>query len=183
MITDTILARATGRTSWPPAKRDLNDQGRSQQFELDEPLQTSRCDRFDGTVEISAREAAKRHCNVLVTESIYVPARTKIEFRFDATMLLLVMYEEGARRDGETLIDGLASIRLRNFSNKLTFVAASHAFHEGHETSAPLCMTSYLYVDPATLQKSGEADTCVSRKSVFRGFGAMGDGRQVEECD
>jgi AraC family transcriptional regulator len=98
-------------------------------------------------------------------ESVYVPARVKIEFRFNATTHLLVMYD-GARRDGETSIDGVPPSRLRYFGNKLTFVPSSRAYREWHETSTPTRMT-YLYLDPVWFQTSTEADAAHAPRIFF----------------
>jgi AraC family transcriptional regulator len=77
----------------------------------------------------------------------------RIDFRFDSPMHLLVIYDEGARREGETSIDGLTQSRLHNLVNKLTFVPAGHIYHEWHETSRPTRIT-FLYLKPAKLQRS-----------------------------
>ena len=124
---------------------------------------------FDATVQISPIEAINRRStgqNGLLSESIYAPAGSRIEFRFDAPVHLLVMYEEGARREGETSIEGLDPSRLRNLADKLTFVPPHHGYHEWHETSAPIRIT-YLYLDPATLQNLGAADAACVPKILF----------------
>jgi AraC family transcriptional regulator len=72
-------------------------------------------------------------------------------------MHLLVMYDEGARRVGETSVDGLDSSTLRNVADKLTFVPAGHAYYEWHETSMPMRIR-YLYFDPTKLQTLGDAN-------------------------
>jgi hypothetical protein len=41
------------------------------------------------------------------------------------------MYNEGARRDGETSIDGFAPSKIRNFAKKLTFVPAGCGYWGG----------------------------------------------------
>src|SRR5262249_27140793 len=124
---------------------------------------------FDATVQISPIGAVKRHSagrHGLVTESIYVPAGTRIEFRFDAPVHLLVMYDEGARRNGETSINGLDPSALRNFADKLTFVPAGHAYHECHEPSTPTRLT-YQYWDQAKLQNSDDPDGTYVRRIFF----------------
>src|ERR1700747_1829323 len=79
---------------------------------------------FDETVEISHVDSVRRHSTErhgIVGESIYVPARTTIRIHYRACMHLLVLYEDGARREGETSIDELPPSRLRKLTNKLTF--------------------------------------------------------------
>jgi len=86
---------------------------------------------LDETVEISPPDSVRRHSmerHGFAAESIYVPARTAITIRYRARMHLLVLYEHGARREGETLIDELSPSQLRKLTNKLTFVPAWHRF-------------------------------------------------------
>ena len=125
--------------------------------------------RFDATVQISPIESINRHStgqDGLLSESIYAPAGSRIEFRFDAPVHLLVMYEEGARREGETSIEGQDPSRLRNLADKLTFVPPGHGYYEWHETSAPIRIT-YLYVDPATLHNLDAADAAYVPNILF----------------
>jgi AraC family transcriptional regulator len=67
------------------------------------------------------------------------------------------MYNEGARRDGETSIDGFAPSRIRNFAKKLTFVPAGCGYREWLETAASTRLT-FLYLDPTVLRNDGEDD-------------------------
>jgi AraC family transcriptional regulator len=120
------------------------------------------------TVEISPAESVKRHyvgSHGLVTENIYLPVKRRIEIRFGAAVHLLIMYD-GARREGETSIEGLAPSTLRNFNNKLTFVPAGHAYQEWHETSTPARVT-YLYLDPARFQKSNDVEAQYAPRAFF----------------
>ena len=117
-------------------------------------------DLFDETVEIYPTDSVKRHSTErygIVAESIYAPLRSRITLHYKAPVHLLVLHEDGARREGETSIEGLPPSRLRNFAGKLTFIPAEHRYHEWHETSAPVRMT-FLYLDPIKLQKSTHAD-------------------------
>jgi AraC family transcriptional regulator len=99
-------------------------------------------------------------------ESVYSPSGNKVEFRFQGHAHLLVLYHAGARRDGETSIDGLAPSRVRSFVNKLTFVPAGHAYREWHETSVSTRMT-FLYLDPAKLSRSDGACASYAPRIYF----------------
>jgi AraC family transcriptional regulator len=130
------------------------------------PSRSAQCELLDAAVKVSPIDTIKRlttgRCGV-ATESIYAPAKSKIEFRFDAAVHLLVMYDEGARSEGETSIEGLPPSRLKNFANKFTLVPAGHAYHERHETTTPMRVT-YLYLTPSKFHNSSDADTaCVPR--------------------
>ena len=97
------------------------------------------------------------------SESVHVPIGHKIEFRFQGPAHLLVLYNEGLRRSGETSIDDLQLSRLRSFVHKLTFVPAGCAYHEWHETGASTRM-SFLYLDPAVFRRSDEGKSvCLPR--------------------
>jgi AraC family transcriptional regulator len=67
------------------------------------------------------------------------------------------MYNEGARRDGETSIDGISPSKIRSFAKKLTFVPAGCTYREKLETAASTCLT-FLYLDPTVLRNDGKAD-------------------------
>jgi AraC family transcriptional regulator len=116
----------------------------SQHFELPAAFASSESSTTDlpiAAVEISPRGVAKRQISgrhSIVTESVYVPARCRIEFRFKGPVHLLVMHDEGARLHGETIIEGLPPSKLRTFANKLTFVPAGRAYYEWHETAKPI---------------------------------------------
>jgi AraC family transcriptional regulator len=110
---------------------------------------------ISSTVEITPDECIKRlgtGWHWWFSESVYAPMGCRIEFRFQGSMHLLALYNEGMRRNGETSIDGLHSSRLRSFVRKLTFVPAGYAYREWHETGASTRIT-FLYLDPAVFQK------------------------------
>ena len=105
------------------------------------------------------------------SESVHVAVGRKIEFRFQGPMHLLASYDEGARRNGETSIDGLHPSRLRSFVHKLTFVPAGRAYREWHETGATT-RVNFLYLDPAVLHRPDTAKArsrpeCTSRIPLF----------------
>lgn len=99
-------------------------------------------------------------------ESVHAPIGRRIELQFQGPVHLLAMYNEGARREGETSIDGLPSSKVRNFVNKLTFVPAGYAYREWHETGASTRVT-FLYLDPIELQKSDDADASYVPRLYF----------------
>jgi len=124
---------------------------------------------FGRTVEISPIDAVKRHSTgryEMLIESIYVPAQRRIECRFRAPSNLLVMYDDGIRRDGETSIDHLARSKLRNIADKLTFVPANRAFNEWHEPRTAMRF-SYLYLDLRRFDGSGHETTINIPRAFF----------------
>jgi AraC family transcriptional regulator len=167
---DTSSERA--RTLRHAANQDLLQDRYFKRSELRSdfaPAVSAGCDLFGTTVQISPIDLVKRHCTErygIVTESIYAPTRSRIEIRYDAPAHLLVLYEDGVRREGETSIDGLPPSTLRNFANRLTFVPAGHSYREWHDSSTAIRMT-YLYLSPTRLQKSIDADTAYAPRAFF----------------
>ena len=88
------------------------------------------------TVEICPPDLVRRRAitgHGMTAETVQCASRARIEYRFRAPIHLLVMYEDGARRDGETFVEGLTRATLRRFARKLTFVPAGYRYHEWHE--------------------------------------------------
>jgi AraC family transcriptional regulator len=93
----------------------------------------------------------------MAAEIVQSTSRDRIECHFRAPMHLLIACEQGARCDGETLVEGLPRSTLRDFTRKLTFVPAGHDYHEWQRPRA-LTRFMYVYVDPAQLQVQSELD-------------------------
>ena len=160
---DTASKRAPA--PWWAADQKLRDEGATRNFPRPRPA----ADLFDGAVEISPMHSVKRHRTGrygILAESIYAPVRSSIKIHYVAPVYLLVLYEDGARREGETSIDGVPESRLRKFAGKLTFVPAGHRYREWHETSEAVRMT-YLYLDPTKLHGLAYADAVRIPKVFF----------------
>src|ERR1700756_4027334 len=112
------------------------------------------------TAQVAPVEFVKRlgtGCPGWFAETIHTPLGRKIELEFQGPVHLLAMYNEGARRDGETSINGFASSKIRNFAKKLTFVPAGCGYRERLETAASTRLT-FLYLDPTVLRSDRETD-------------------------
>lgn len=121
------------------------------------------------TVQIAPIERIKRlgtGWHWWFSESIHVPTGIRIEFRFQGPRHLLVLYNEGVRRSGETSINGLHSSQLRSFMHKLTFVPAGCIYREWHETGASTRVT-FLYLDAAALHAPESAEDALSPRMYF----------------
>jgi AraC family transcriptional regulator len=86
-------------------------------------------------------------------EVVQAITHEKVEFRFRGSQHLLVVYEEGVRANGETLIEGLPGSTLRDVKRKLAVVAAGHEYRESQEPRAR-CRVVYIYFDPAKMRHS-----------------------------
>jgi AraC family transcriptional regulator len=105
-------------------------------------------------VEVSPADVVRRRAITsrgMTAESIHTASHVRVEYRFCAPVHLLVIYEDGVRRDGETFVEGLPRATLRGFAHKFTFVPAGHQYHESHELRAPSRIV-YFYFDPAKLK-------------------------------
>src|SRR6516162_11017269 len=85
------------------------------------------------TVEISPPELVRRRvivCPGLAAESVQAASHSKVEYSFHGQTHLLVIYEDGARTDGRTCVQGLPQATLKSFAHKFTFVPAGYQYHE-----------------------------------------------------
>jgi AraC family transcriptional regulator len=138
------------------------------ELSMDLPIAPPR-DLFDEIVEISPSDLVKRYRTArygIMVESIYASARNRIQFNYQSHAHLLILYEDGARRDGETAVDGLPPSRLRKLARKLTFVPAGYGYREWHDTSTAVRL-SYLYLNPVTLENATHADAFHTPKVFF----------------
>ena len=121
------------------------------------------------TVKITPAEPATRlgtGWHWWFSECVHVPIGNKVEFRFQGSRHLLVLYNEGVRRCGETSIHGLQSSSLRSLAHKLTFVPAGQAYREWHETGSSTRI-AFLYLDPAAFQKSSDRECGFPPRILF----------------
>jgi AraC family transcriptional regulator len=84
-------------------------------------------------------------------ELVKAASQERSDYSFHSSSHLLVAYQQGVRRDGESYIDGLPRSTLRDVAKKLTLVPAGHCYREWHDPRTPTCVT-YFYFDPATLR-------------------------------
>jgi AraC family transcriptional regulator len=104
-------------------------------------------------VQISPREIVK--CRTIMSdgmtaEIVQTTRRQRIEFRYRGPRHMLVVYEQGVRRDGTTFVEGLPRSNLRDLRKKLTFVPAGHEYHECQDLRS-LSRVTYFYFDPAKM--------------------------------
>jgi AraC family transcriptional regulator len=117
-------------------------------------------ERIGPTVEISPVDIVQRRAvswDGMAAEIVQATRSERIEVRFRAHRHLLVVHEEGARRDGVSFVEGLPRSTLRDCKGKLTFVPAGHEYHEWQEPRS-LARVAYFYFDPAELPAEPQAD-------------------------
>jgi AraC family transcriptional regulator len=105
------------------------------------------------SMEIAPTETVTRRTAAwdgMTAEILQVATHDEVEFRFRAPWHLLLVYEEGVREEGETVVGDLPVSTLRTLRRKLTFVPAGQAYQEWHRPrirSRILC----FYFDPSTM--------------------------------
>ena len=127
-------------------------------------------DAIHPVVEISPPDIVSRRAitwHGMTAETVKTTKQVNVEYCFRAPMHLLVAYEEGERRSGETFVEGAPRSNLRNFARKLTFVPAGHEYREWHD---PLTRSrrTHFYFDPAKLDSAlGIADRSFAPRLFF----------------
>jgi AraC family transcriptional regulator len=112
-------------------------------------------DAIHPVVDISPSDAVARLTvtgHGMAADSVRCTSRRKLQHHYRAPMHLLVMYERGVRRDGETFVEGLPRSALRNLERKLTFVPAGREFHDWHELRGSQMRLMYFYFEPEKLK-------------------------------
>jgi AraC family transcriptional regulator len=93
----------------------------------------------------------------IALEIVEVTSHDRFEFTLRAPVHTLVVYEQGARRDGETSVEGLSRSTLRDYAGKLTFVPAGRLYREWQEPRT-LARFMHIYFDPSRLRVMSNTD-------------------------
>jgi AraC family transcriptional regulator len=114
----------------------------------------------DRTVEIFPADAVKRRTvswDGMTVEIVQATRPERTEYRFNGPRHLLAVYEQGERREGETIVEGLPRSTLRDFKRKLVFVPAGHEYSDWQEPRS-LTRVVYFYFDPSKMPTLPQAD-------------------------
>lgn len=123
-------------------------------------------------VEISPANGVKRRAVSwpgMAAEVVQATSSERIAFRAHASVHMLVLCERGARRDGETSIDGVPSSTLRDVTRKFTFVPAGHGYCDWHQPRTAARM-AFFYFDPEGLplsSRQGETEQSLAPRLFF----------------
>jgi AraC family transcriptional regulator len=164
------VSRSLGRLAHEWRNQPPSDDGRHSSYDrtdLGSP---------EAMVQISPSKAVARrvltwHGMAAETAKAREPCRTEI--RFHAPVHLLILFAEGARRDGVTSVEGLPRSALRNYKGKLVFVPADHEYYDWQEPSR-LTQAAYFYFDPAVLPpefETGHANLSLPPRLFFEDQG------------
>jgi AraC family transcriptional regulator len=146
-----------------PASPEQADFKEGQNGQIGRDPALPRCDRNMSRASHPAVEIWPQHLfersavmnRGLTAEIVKAKALAKIEFRFRAPVDLLVVCAQGARREGETFVEGLPRSTLRDLTRKLTFVPAGHEYHEWQDPRV-LARLIYCYFDRGCLPIQNE---------------------------
>ncbi len=84
----------------------------------------------DWAVKIGPSDAVMRRREIwggMAAEFVQVTRHETMEFSFCAPCHLLVVYEQGERREGDTRVDGVPLSARRSLKGKLTFAPAGQS--------------------------------------------------------
>jgi len=120
----------------------------------------SSIDPITPTVEIFPPDSVTRNSRTwdgIVAESVTMREHRRTESRFRSRVHLLAVFEECARRDGSTFVEGLPPSSLRNYRRKLLFVPAGHEYDDWQEPRT-LARMAFFYFDPVALRRKLDID-------------------------
>jgi AraC family transcriptional regulator len=125
----------------------------------------------DAVIEIFPSDAVVRRALALrgmAVETVSATELCRLEVRYHGPAHLLILFEEGARKEGHICIEGIPRSGLRNHRNKLVFVPAGHEYFDWQESSR-LSRTTYFCFDPAVLplEPAGEREPAPLPALVF----------------
>jgi len=83
-------------------------------------------------------------------EVVHGIAHDRIESYIRSPHHMLIAYERGSRRDGETFVEDLPHSTVRDLARKLVFVPAGHEYQDWQSPRVNMSAI-YFYFDPATL--------------------------------
>ena len=101
-------------------------------------------------VDFSPAEVVRHqtaHWRGVQAKTVQIISHEPFEYSFKQQCHLLIAIEQGARYDGELLVEGLPTSTMRNYSNKLILVPAGRKFF-GAQTPRLLTRSICLYIDP-----------------------------------
>jgi AraC family transcriptional regulator len=114
-------------------------------------FQSGAADRTVGIFPSGAVTRQRLGWDGMAVEVVQAITHEKVEFGFRGSQHLLVVYEEGIRANGETLIEGLPRSTLRDVKRKLSFVPAGYEYRETQEPRTRSRVV-YIYFDPAKMR-------------------------------
>jgi AraC family transcriptional regulator len=109
--------------------------------------------RPDCAIQINPADVVARRAMAwdgMRAEVIRCITHDKIEVSFRNAWHLLLVYEEGVRNSGETIVSDLPRSTLRSIRRKLTFVPAGHEYREWQQPSVRTRVIC-IYFDPANM--------------------------------
>jgi AraC family transcriptional regulator len=120
-------------------------------------------------ITITPADTVKRRIaewDCLSGESIRATRNDVFEAEYCGRHHLLIAYEQAERRDGETIVEGLARSTRHDLSNKLTYVPPLRKFREWQAPRVPMRAT-YVYLDSALVDSDHQSATSHAARLFF----------------
>jgi AraC family transcriptional regulator len=105
------------------------------------------------TVEFSPAEIVRHQTACwrgVQAEVLQIISREYFEYSFKQQRHLLIAVEQGARYDGETIVEGLPASNIRNYSQKMILVPAGRKLF-GMQNPRLLTRSTCVYLEPGTV--------------------------------
>lgn len=119
-------------------------------------------------VQISPPNGVRRRVltgHGMAAEYVQCTGQGRVTYRFRAPVHLLVAYEQGECREGETFVEGLPRSMLRGFARKFTFVPAGHEYHAWYDPRTKPHLI-HFYFDPVKFEHES-ADVSLTPRLFF----------------
>ena len=133
------------------------------------PPRVASTDATRPAVEMLPADSVRRRAltgHGMAAEYVQCTNQCVVKYRFRAPVHLLVAYEQGECREGETFVEGLPRSTLRSFARKLTFVPAGHEYHAWHDARTKPNII-HFYFDPADLSWLENTDISLTPRLFF----------------
>ena len=135
-------------------------------------VQKVRIEAPAAAVAISPANGVKRRALSwpgMTAEVVQATSSERIAYRAHAQVHMLVLCERGARKDGETSIEGLPPSTLRDVTRKFSFVPAGHDYYDWHDPRTPARMAFFYFAPeaPPLSAVSGETEQVLSPRLLF----------------
>jgi len=148
-------------------------------------VQKVRIEARAAAVVISPANGVKRRALSwpgMTAEVVQATSSERIAYRAHAPQVhMLVLCERGARKDGETSIEGLPPSTLRDVTRKFSFVPAGHDYYDWHDPRTPARMAFFYFAPeaPPLSALSGETEPVLTPRLLFEDAGLLATAQKL----
>lgn len=170
MLMETTIADTRSFEAGVPAARPFGIAGTARSGSHPHHAANSNCDFPDYSIEISSERRVKRRRASwpgVAVEIVQTVGSEPVEFKFRAPAHLLILFEQGVRHEGETVVDGTRSL-LHDVTRKFVFVPAGHAYRDTYSPRSGMRIV-FFYLDRTTVpsRRPEDAVDCLNARLFF----------------